>query len=206
MRQKPQNPNIDRAWFLARMEERDLTVRGLAKIMKRDPSTISLMLRGIRKISTDEAVMLAELFNVKSPEILRRAGAPLVDETRTIPVAAYIDESHKVYDIPAEAEDFFTAPFDVPTSAFAVQSRNGRMTDGWIAVVNGIKREPDDCVGHYCMFCESDGTRRMGWLKRGYKSGHFNAAVGAMDSSENFENITVIWASEVLWVKPTGLL
>lgn len=202
MRQKYQNPNIDRNWFQLRMDERELSIRKLASMIGKDPTSTSFMLRGIRRITGEEAVQLGDIFNVSAEEILRRAGAPIADRVRTLPVSAYIDSSDKFHEIPVEAQDQFSAPHDCPSNSYVIQMRNGSLYDGWMIVVNGLKREPDDCLGKFALLCASDGKRYIGFMRRGYKAGTFNFTQVPFDHGKAYENIDILWASEVLWVKP----
>lgn len=202
---KVQNPNIDVAWFKQKLEEKQLTVRGLAKLIDMHPSTVSLMLRGIRSIHNDDAVKLADIFSVSTMEIFRRAGAPVEDEVRKIPISMFIDEHNKIISVPKEVADKFKAPYDCPTNSYALQIRNGREYDGWMMVVNGNKISPDSCLGDLCVYCTKTGILHLGILRRGYISGTFNAYnplhYGTIEA--NFKNMEIAWCQSVLWIKPT---
>lgn len=203
MRQKAQNPNLDRDWFLAKMDENKYTVRGLAKMLGRDPSSVSLMLRGIRAITPEESVALGDLFNVAPQEILKRAGAPLPDEARYIKITAYTNGGGVLHDIDESVQEPFKAPYDTPTNAYAVQARNGGLIDGWVFIVNGTKRDPDDLVGAgYCVFCNGNGERLSGFIRKGYKAGTYNVTVNLVNNVHFMENQEITWASEILWIKP----
>lgn len=203
MRQKMQNPNLDRDWFLNKMDENKFTVRGLAKLMDRDPSSVSLMLRGIRAITPDESVLLGDLFNVTPQEILKRAGAALPDESRTIKITAYTNGGGLLHDIDPAAQDVYKAPYDTPVNAYAVQARNGGLIDGWVFIVDGLKRKPDELIGSgYCVFCDSVGERHSGFIRKGYKSGTYNVTINLVNNVHTRENVELTWASEILWIKP----
>lgn len=74
-----QLPTLDKAWFKNKRIEKGYTVRSLAKVMGLNPSTVSLMLRGIRDIHHDDAQQLAAIFGVPVVDIYRHAGKPLKD-------------------------------------------------------------------------------------------------------------------------------
>lgn len=202
MRQKPQNPNIDREWFLDRLEEREISVRGLARMLEIDPSSCSLMLRGVRRISPDEAIGMADILNTTPSEIFKRAGAPMADESRSIPVKYFQNDALEVREIPSEARDEFKAPYDTPTNAYAIQMRSASLTDGWVAVVNGTKRGADDLIGQYSLICLNSGDMMMGVIRKGYRAGTHNINPSLLALDKMLENQDVLWASEVLWIRP----
>lgn len=203
---KLQNPNIDVDWFKDKLEEKHLTIRGLAKLMDLNPSTVSLMLRGIRSIHNEDAVKLADAFSVTPIEIFKRAGAPIEDEVRNIKVLMYIDERSRLISVPPEAADTFKAPYDSPTNAFGVQIRTGRRYDGWVMVVNGTKSKPSDSIGSLAVYCTDKGEVNMGMIRRGYISGTYNVYNDMHDSGEAVDknqNINIVWCQHVIWIKPS---
>lgn len=69
---------IDTPWFLGRLEELQITQRGLAKLIDLDHAAVNLMLHGKRKMSVDEAVALAVILRVPIDTLIARAtGVPL---------------------------------------------------------------------------------------------------------------------------------
>lgn len=205
---KLQNPNIDVDWFKTQLERKKLTVRGLAKLMDLNPSTVSLMLRGIRAIHNEDAIKLADAFSVTATEIFKRAGAPIQDEARSLPVTMYVDEHDRVLPISIEAADEFRAPYDTPTNAYAVQVRTGRKYDGWMLVVSGNKLKPDECVGSLVVYCTHKGEIDIGMLRRGYIKNTYNV-MNDMSTHEGkdkslTQNIEVLWCQQVIWIKPSS--
>ena len=66
---------IDTAWFHQRLDERGESVRGLARFMGLDPSAVSRMLKGERKMSADEQDHVSNFLGVNLEEIaMRRRG------------------------------------------------------------------------------------------------------------------------------------
>lgn len=196
--------NVDKEWFQSKLDERKMSMRALAKLMDVDPSTVSMMIRGLRGMSMENAQKMASIFSCTTNELYKRAGLPLEDETRTIPIAMYIDKLGVVHDIPGEARDHMAAPYDTPSSAFALQHRTGELHDGWLLVVDGSKLPPEKCLGALCLYCEVNGKTGVGILRRGYKSNLFNIThnVVAIERSDN--DLDLLWASPVIWIKPVS--
>lgn len=66
---------IDTAWFHQQLDERGESVRRLARFMGLDPSAVSRMLKGDRKMSADEQDQVSNFLGVNLEEIaMRRRG------------------------------------------------------------------------------------------------------------------------------------
>lgn len=204
MRRKHQNPNIDKSWFQHRMDERRLTIRGMAKQLGTSPSTVSLMLRGISKIPETFLPQLADMFGVDSVEILKRAGAPLVDQKRTVPVAFAMLEDRTVVKL-SEDEQFVTAaPFDTRTSGFGVQIRAPGIYERWIVYGSGQKMSAAKAAGHLCVYQNTDGKMYIAVLKAGFKPGTYDS-VSAFNDGTVVSDVQVDWAMPVTWIKPAAI-
>jgi|GEM_PF-1857669 transcriptional regulator with XRE-family HTH domain len=202
-----QNPNLDVQWFKTKLEEKQLTVRGLAKLLEINPSTVSLMLRGIRAIHNKDAVKLADILGVTTIEIFKRAGAPIEDEVRQVPVTMFLDERNELVQIDIEAADKFKAPYDTPSNSFALQIRNGRKHDGWMLVVGANKIRPEACLGSLVVYCGDNGITNIGIIKRGYTTGTYNVMndVTSDLNGDVAQNMRVLWCQIVIWIKPTSI-
>lgn len=62
------------AWFAAKLSDKGMSQRQLARLMGIDASAVSLMLRGRRKMDVKEAGEVARLLGVPVDEVLRHAG------------------------------------------------------------------------------------------------------------------------------------
>lgn len=65
---------VDTQWFRFRLQDRRMTQRQLASLMKMDPASVSLMLRGQRRMQLMEAERMAYFLNVGVEEVLFHAG------------------------------------------------------------------------------------------------------------------------------------
>ncbi|MBX9456033.1 MAG: helix-turn-helix domain-containing protein [Rhizobium sp.] len=63
---------IDTAWFHQQLDERGESVRGLARSMGLDPSAVSRMLKGERKMSADEQDHVSNFLGVNLEEVAAR--------------------------------------------------------------------------------------------------------------------------------------
>ena len=63
---------IDTAWFHQQLEQRGESVRGLARFIGIDPSAVSRMLKGERKMSAEEQDQIPNFLSVNLEEIAAR--------------------------------------------------------------------------------------------------------------------------------------
>jgi transcriptional regulator with XRE-family HTH domain len=71
-------PGIDTEWFHRQLDLRSQSVRGLARFLGVDPSAVSRMLKGERKMSADEQDKIAAFLGIGVEEVAaRRRGEPL---------------------------------------------------------------------------------------------------------------------------------
>jgi transcriptional regulator with XRE-family HTH domain len=86
---------VDKAWFISRLEDQRLSVRGLAREMGIEASAVSRMFSGQRKMQMDEAKQIAHFLRVPVAEVMRHAGVSVdLDGMPTrIMLAAAIDQS-----------------------------------------------------------------------------------------------------------------
>lgn len=68
---------IDKDWFFRKLEDGNKSVRGLARHMDIDPSAVSRMLSGERKMKMDEAGSIAQFLGVHVKEVLKHAGVAI---------------------------------------------------------------------------------------------------------------------------------
>lgn len=68
---------IDSEWFYRQLDARGHSIRGLGRAMGLDPSAVSRMLKGTRKMSADEQDEIADYLGVPLSEVAaRRRGQP----------------------------------------------------------------------------------------------------------------------------------
>jgi len=69
--------SINRKWFFQKLNESGRSLRGLAKHLGRDPSAVSRMLSGARRMKLEEASEIAGFLGVPVREVLTHAGVPV---------------------------------------------------------------------------------------------------------------------------------
>ena len=68
---------IDKGWFFNTLIQRKRSLRGLARYMEIDPSAVSRMFSGERRMQMDEIAKIATFLGVGVAEVLTHAGVTL---------------------------------------------------------------------------------------------------------------------------------
>jgi transcriptional regulator with XRE-family HTH domain len=99
---------IDTAWFHQQLDAKGESVRGLARFMRVDPSAVSRMLKGERKMSADEQDQIANFLGSNLEEIAaHRRGEPVGFAEHK--QAGYKADLHALYPELASAKMFTEA-------------------------------------------------------------------------------------------------
>jgi transcriptional regulator with XRE-family HTH domain len=189
-------------WFRDLLATRKLSQRGLAKLMDLDPAAVSLMLRGQRRMTNDEAHQISIILGVPITEVLRQAGIEVSDDVRLVKVTGYIDDNAVVTLFPKRTHDKVVGPADCPEGTYALQKRlPGGIKDGWMLFVSPSEDDPRAHLGQMCCMALENGEHLVGHLQRGYRTGTFNI-IRTSNSQPLRTDANVVWASKILWVKP----
>ncbi len=109
---------MDREWFKSSLKALGKTQKDLASFVGVDPSAISLLLKGQRKVKSGELVKLANFFNVSIREVawkaglLNREGKPEVDDDIELSYAARVNVYCSSYGIADDDSRRFSLPWD----------------------------------------------------------------------------------------------
>lgn len=78
----PSASPVDKAWFEDQLRHNQISARQLAKKMDLDPSALSLIFSGGRRLKNDEAAALALHLNVSLADVLSHAGVNMAGVAR----------------------------------------------------------------------------------------------------------------------------
>lgn len=95
-------PSFDTGWFRSELRKQGLTQRDLAKRLSLgDPSVVTFLIQGKRRLKPQEAVILSSLFGVTLEEVMKRAGSIEPDSAvaceATVPVVGWVDSAFSVH-------------------------------------------------------------------------------------------------------------
>ena len=189
-------------WFRQVLAAKKLSQRRLAGLMELDPAAVSLMLRGQRRMTNEEAHQLSVILGVKTTEVLRQAGIAVSDDVRHVKVTGYIDEKAVVTLFPRRTHDKVVGPADCPEGTYALQMRTpGNQKDGWMYFVSPAEDDPRAHLGQLCCVALENGDHLVAFAQRGYRSGTFNLLQSGTSEALRTDCV-VVWASRILWIKP----
>lgn len=192
---------VNTSWFRDQMAARKLSQRAMAKMLGIDASAVSLMLRGRRMITSEEARKMSDILGARTTEVLRQAGIAVSEDVYKVPVTAAIDEDGVVTLFQNGTHDAVIGPADCPVNTYATQVRAPTaIQDGWVLFVSPTMLEPAKLVDRLCIATSNTGTSRVAVIRRGYRSGTFNLI--SWPAGRLLQDQTIIWASAILWVKP----
>lgn len=196
------NKPIETSWFVDRLSSRQLTQRKLAKLMGLDPAAISLMFRGKRKITLEEAAQLAAILDVTTTEMFERVGlAPATG--KQVKLVGFLNGDAEVGFIGKGSHTFVESPGEVSAETIAVQAKTAATKmdaiDGVVYFIDHTKTAPNGLINCLSLCAIKGGKTVIGQIKKGYQRGTYN--LNLIGSSAIIENTEIVWASPVTWCK-----
>ena len=176
---------VDKQWFFDKLDERKLSVRGLARHLDLDASAVSRMLSGHRKMQMEEAHAIARFLHAPVQKVMRHAGvAKDLDGLPTrILLAATINEKGEVNRL-KEAKPLPQSVIDRAQSAIgnktnsrviAAQIRANKgplaMWDDAVVLFDPTDRVDNDAIGALAVCRKMDGSQVLVRVERARKTG-----------------------------------
>lgn len=171
-----------------------------------DPSAMSLMLRGKRRITLEEAAQMAVLLNVTTNDVLEQAGVAVLTGDPKIPVIGHMTGDSKVVMEAEGTHEMTKGPSDLPPDAIAVQCRTANtpleLMDGWMLFMSDKHDNPATAIDMMALVATKGNGMRIGTVKRGYRRGTYNLI---MMGQEPIQNVELAWASPILWIRTVAI-
>lgn len=182
-----------------------MSQRGLAKLMGVDGSAVSLMFRGKRKMTLDEAAQLAVLLDTTAQEILERSGVRVPAGDTQVKVIGYMQGDASVVLAGEGAHEMVDAPMHMPARTVAIQARTAgtdrAVWDGWLYFVAEEQMNPQVAVGNEALVAIKGNGLRISHVAKGYRRGTYNLVSSRGQVTSNVE---LAWVSPVFWIKTTA--
>lgn len=193
---------MDKKWFMDRLADADKSQRALARALDRDPSSISLMFSGKRKMRMDEAEQIAAFIRQPVEAVLEKAGINLTStrEQRMVPLIGYIDQAMRVHytDDYQDIQGYLELPNDTVAIRAHTAGTYMDLLDGWVAFYKPQSDVDQALITRLCIVTLHNDEVIIGCLRRGYISGKFNIVTGF----EVIENASISKASPVILIQP----
>lgn len=196
-----------RAWIERGLAKPGKRKRQLADALNVDPSAVTRILDGTRRVRLDEVSRIAEYLGETPPPLGQEFELEeLDDDRRTVPVKGYVAAGATAHFLPLdEGElDRVDAPKGSTDRTVALEIRGdslGELFDRWIVFFDDV-RSPvtDDLLGKLCVVEIEDGRVLVKKLKR-QPNGRFTLLSDSM-RQEPIEDVAIRWAAQVRGVFP----
>lgn len=184
---------VDKQWFTNKIQDKKISQRQLAGRIDIDPSALSLILSGKRKLGMLEAARISDELGAPIEQVLNRAGIEMPNQGTTVPVVGMVNGSGRVTMGKVEGEKLAPMPPGLSTEAKAL-----RMHNGWTLYYVPGSRVDAEAVGSVSVAGTVDGEIIVGCLKRASSPGKWNLE-GFFGEGVNTARLE--WASRVEWIK-----
>lgn len=194
--------NVDERWFSEKLAENMMSKRKLAIAMNLEPSAISRMLQGKRRMTAPEAAEIARHIMTPVAEVMRRAGIEVgATSESSVPLQGWIDSEGNINLNDGSRSIATPSTSDNRVVALRAQTR-GRF-DGWVLFYRGIDI-PDgvtaDAVGQLCVVkIMGESESKIRWVTRGYDPGLWT--LESFIGPPKIEQARLKFAVPVLWTK-----
>lgn len=185
---------INKKWFVKRLQERNQSLRALARFMRIDPSAVTHILNNERRLQLDEAQQIAQFLMVPIDDVLRNAGVKLQGTAvSTGKLIGIVDDTGEVH--PLE-------PVDIPAPASGLQALQVQPSrlffDGAILFFREDGSVKPDFALNRLALIDQGESKRVGILHRGIADGRYT--IDLITSEQRFQ--PVVSATPIIWIKP----
>lgn len=168
------NSPVNKHWFEAQISNRKLSQRRLAALLGLDPSAMSLMLAGKRKMSVTEAGEVSKHLGVPVEDVLRHAGVAVPTNTeKSVPIVGTIGERLEVkLGRPQGARQTVAAPARYAAKGRVLLVQQQGFMYGWKLLYIPVEGVSIDAIGRLCIVRKAGDDRLyVRQVNRGQESG-----------------------------------
>lgn len=199
-------------WFSDRIRDKRLSQRALATKLEMDPSSLSLLLHGKRRMRVEQASDIAKALDLPINEVMRKGGAENVPVATggpgghaSLPLIGWIDGEGRAH--LSHSGQTIELAGTYPLNSQCIQWRSAQtkaeIFDGWIAVTRP-RVEPNDeaMIDRFCLVGikgEPEGEGLVRKVRRGYVPGKYTLISHFGDMTHDVE---LAWYSPIIAMSP----
>jgi transcriptional regulator with XRE-family HTH domain len=170
---------VNRRYFESLMQDKDFSLRGLAKRMGMSHSQLSLVFSGDRRMQLEEAAQLSSIFGEPLHRIVEAAGVAVRPAgTHRVSVIGAMQGDGTVAMHAEGIIERTEAPEGMTEDSIAIQARTGGSpldwTDGWVFFCPRPDGVDAAILGRFAYCQIKDGPSVMASVRRGYQDGTYN--------------------------------
>lgn len=181
------------------MKERQLSLRGLAKLMGLGHSQLSMVFAGTRKLQLPEAAALSQILNQPVHSIIENAGVFVQPVgARRARVVGVVHGDGLMATLGESSDERVTAPDHLPNRAIAVQLRTAGtdldFMDGAIMFCSEPQGIDPASLGRLCLVKVHLGPQVLAKVARGYKADTYK-----LSGPYAAEDVKLDWSTPILF-------
>lgn len=195
---------VNEDWFKSQLAARGSSQADLARFLGRDPSAVSLMLKGKRRFQMKDAENIASYLQAPVEEVLKAAGIPLAQQSAEIVRVKIVGvcTGEMLVNMQSSAVAMIDGHRDLPRDSVAIRMQTlgsaASYMDGWVLFFSPSNAIDPSMVNQMCVIELTTGDRRIGQLQRGYQSYTYNIV---LLGGGTLEDIEVKSANPITWIK-----
>lgn len=200
-----ENPDtvVNTAWFKARLADRRMSQRNLAKLLGLDPAALSLTFRGKRHMKISEAVAIARMLGVPADEVMEHAGVRMDSANQLVPIGGWMDgtgEAHvEMNTLGAVPHPGGNLPDELTACICRTAGTDLEHMDGWLLFTAGLVDTINPHAVDRLSFVKlHNGIIYVAKLQRGTLRGRWNLSGPSAFATD----VKIDWANPVLAIIP----
>lgn len=199
--------NVNKAWFEARREEVQISLRQLATKIGMDVAALSRTFDGKRTLTAEEAGRIAHYLKVPVEAVLANAGVDVRGiQSGAIGIRGWVAPDGRVTFGPVRGPGAVVGPSGVQDGTVALRVQGG-VWNGCVLFYREGQGVTPEAVGKLCVLAikEERGELRVGWLIPGYEAGRWEILPLDRTDEPRGDAVVVEMASPVMWIKQSAL-
>ena len=195
---------VNSDWFRAQLASRGSNQADLARFLGRDPSAVSLMLKGKRRFQMKDAEDIASYLQAPVEEVLKAAGIPLAEQKADAVRVKIVGtcNGEMLVDMRPTAVAMIDGHRDLARDSVAIRMQTlgsaASYMDGWVLFFSPSNAIDPSMVNQMCVIELTTGDRRIGQLQRGYQSYTYNVV---LLGGGTIQDIEIKSANPITWIK-----
>ena len=195
--------NVNQDWFKSQLSARGSSQADMARYLGRDPSAVSLMLKGKRRFQMKDAEDIASYLQAPVEEVLKAAGIPIAEQKAEAVRVRIVGtcNGEMLVDMRPSTVAMIDGHRDLSRDSVAIRMQTtgsaASYMDGWVLFFSPSNAIDPSMVNQMCVIELTTGDRRIGQLQRGYQSYTYNVV---LLGGGTIQDIEVKSANPITWI------
>src|SRR5690606_6298333 len=194
---------VNKSYFTQLLQDRDLSQRGLAKLMHLDQSSLVRAFQGKRKFKTQETAQLARILNVPLEEVLRNLDVevPMMRLAKggTVAVTGQVVASKVQFGRPAGPRTVAAPPNETGEGLQALRYSDEGPLEGAYLYFRPAVGVPVEAIGRLCVCTIQGGEVLLASLRHGSRRATYT--LRDLAGRVLLEDAWIESAAPVVWIK-----